>query len=380
MPPATGRLCHDPLTMFSTGRPASGSMPSVIGLVALAVIAVVYPVVAPATQNPLAVFVIPVLIVAALGTWRETAIIGAGSFAVAWVEGALQSDLERSGLAARLGIIAVSWGVAVAVAAERERRLQIANEAAEHALLMSTFASSLVPVPDPPPFADVAVRFRPGDERLRLGGDFFDAIRLPDGSLGYVVGDVCGHGPRAAALGAAVRAGWRAVAHRDPTDPAVWARVLDEVFFAEGSGDQYVTINSGRLDADSLELRYVSCGHPWPILVGEQATQLVPNVNRPLGIRRGPPFAVSTATIPPGATLVVFTDGLYENLHADRRRRSEADVLRYVGARPPIDLDSMLDHFGPDGFDDDVAVLAIGVPATRAATPDGRAARTTIEP
>ena len=56
-----------------------------------------------------------------------------------------------------------------------------------------------------------ASRYRPGRRRSLLGGDFYDVVRSPDGTVHAMIGDVCGHGPDEAALGVALRIAWRAL-------------------------------------------------------------------------------------------------------------------------------------------------------------------------
>ncbi|NEC51686.1 SpoIIE family protein phosphatase, partial [Actinospica acidiphila] len=56
-----------------------------------------------------------------------------------------------------------------------------------------------------------AARYRPGRSRALLGGDFYDVVRTPDGTVHAMIGDVCGHGPDEAALGVELRIAWRAL-------------------------------------------------------------------------------------------------------------------------------------------------------------------------
>ena len=181
-------------------------------------------------------------------------------------------------------------------------------------MLLDVFQDSLVPPPIPPPGVTVATRFIPGDERMLLGGDFFDAIRLPNGDLGYVIGDVCGQGPRAAAFGASVRSGWKTLAHESPDDPLKWVNTLDETFFRLGRhADTFVTLNTGVLSPSSGEMVFVSAGHPWPILISDHVAQVEPHVGPPLGVGLLGRWATTRFRVPTGATLLLYTDGLIGN-------------------------------------------------------------------
>jgi serine phosphatase RsbU (regulator of sigma subunit) len=172
---------------------------------------------------------------------------------------------------------------------------------------------------------------------MQLGGDFYDVLELPDGSLGYIIGDVCGQGASAAALGSAIRAGWKTVAHHSPNDPQGWARSLDVAFFGHGRRSEYVTINTGRIDASGMCV-YVSAGHPWPVRIEADVQMLAPIPNRPLGVEPGAPYECSHAALSTKSTLLLFTDGLYEGKSAHgfraarvqrRRRRPRHHDDRY---------------------------------------------------
>ena len=99
-----------------------------------------------------------------------------------------------------------------AVALAQAQRAQAQQDVAA---LYRRFQASLSPaVSVDAPGISVATLYRPGEGRMLLGGDFIDAVTRPNGSVAAVIGDVTGHGPDAAALGASLRAAWRALALR----------------------------------------------------------------------------------------------------------------------------------------------------------------------
>jgi serine phosphatase RsbU (regulator of sigma subunit) len=350
-----------PRLAFAPRRPADAN-PLVVGLVVVGVLAVLYPLLADRTQHPLAIFVVPIVLAAALGTGRQTAMVAGAAFAIALLEGALEPDLDTSGLLARLFIVVTTAVVGIAVAVQRGRRQQAIDEAHARALLVEAFQSSLTPAPAPPADVSVQVRFRPGDERLRLGGDFVDAIRLPTGQLGYVIGDVCGHGPLAAGFGAAVRSAWKALATVEPNDPVAWVDGLEATFFRLGRhAGTFVTLNTGVLDVAARRLRFVSAGHPWPLLIGDTAEVVSPHVGPPLGVELAGRWQLSEVCVPADATVLLYTDGLTENrMPGGGRAEDEQPLVEYVSRHGRfVDLDELLRHFGPNGFDDDVAVLTL---------------------
>ena len=193
-----------------------------------------------------------------------------------------------------------------------------------------------------------------------LGGDFLDALNLPDGSLGFIVGDVCGHGPDAAALGAALRAGWKTIATHAFDSPPIWVHVLDEAFFGHGRHDTYATVCTGRVAVDG-RVQFVSCGHPWPIVLGREPSVIHPHVTRPLGLRNFEfEVAVTEFELPADTAVLLYTDGLVEN-RLRPATASEQHLLSYLKRNPSLDLDALLEEFGSGGFSDDVAVMTISL-------------------
>jgi serine phosphatase RsbU (regulator of sigma subunit) len=261
-------------------------------------------------------------------------------------------------------IIGVTTCAAIIGSFERERRQRVIDESHSRRLVLDTLQDSLVPAPIPPPRTAVSVRYVPGDERLLLGGDFFDAITLPTGDLGYIIGDVCGHGPRAAAFGAALRSGWKTLATVCPHDPLQWVHGLNDTFFRLGRHDDtYVTLNTGLIELDAQDWRFVSAGHPWPIMITADAvTTVKPAVGPPLGVGIRSGWSESRQPLPEEATLLLYTDGLTDNAapgargHHDGERR----LLEYLDrTRTSFDLDSLLGEFGPNGYHDDAAVMTV---------------------
>ena len=133
------------------------------------------------------------------------------------------------------------------------------------------------------PALELATHYRPGRRRALLGGDFFDAVQRPDGTVHVVIGDVCGHGPDEAALGVCLRIAWRTLVlagragSRHPRARCrtccVAERYADHVFTTVCM----VSLDPGRADA---EIRLA--GHPPPLLLaGGPAEALAPGAARP---------------------------------------------------------------------------------------------------
>ena len=105
----------------------------------------------------------------------------------------------------------------------RERQSHRLADLDEAVTLMEAFERGLAPAPIAPAGFVAVTRYRPAESRMQLGGDFLDAVALADGRLAVLIGDVCGHGPHEAAVGTALRAGWKAIAlGENVTRPTGW--------------------------------------------------------------------------------------------------------------------------------------------------------------
>jgi PAS domain S-box-containing protein len=211
----------------------------------------------------------------------------------------------------------------------------------------------------------VSSRYRPGEERLLLGGDFVDAVTTPGGLLGFCIGDVSGHGPGPAAVGASLRAAWRALALTGD-DPATWHAGLARVFDASATADElFVTMITGVLDAVAGRVTLVCAGHPVPILLADDATLLDVPAGCPLGIPGDPPPPV-TLDLPSRWGLVLHTDGLFEGRAAPglTERLGQDALAAWLSGRVVDDaaLDDLIAHVewaNGAPVDDDVAILLL---------------------
>jgi len=159
-----------------------------------------------------------------------------------------------------------------------------------------------------------ATRYRPGGSRVLLGGDFFDAIELEDGTIRAVVGDVCGHGPDEAALGVALRVAWRALVLAGQA-PDVTLSCLHRVVEAERQQDHiFATVCDIELDPDREHAQLYLAGHPSPLLLaGDEVLELEAEARGPLlGVFDDSKWPANRVELGPEWTLVLFTDGIVE--------------------------------------------------------------------
>jgi serine phosphatase RsbU (regulator of sigma subunit)/anti-sigma regulatory factor (Ser/Thr protein kinase) len=206
---------------------------------------------------------------------------------------------------------------------------------------------------------DSAQRYLPGRRDLGVGGDWFDVIPLSCGRVAFVIGDVMGRGLRAAAAMGQLRTAVRMLAVLDPMPEDV-LRHLDDL--AQGTDEvQLATCVYAVFDPVEGSLSYASAGHPPPLLhePGTPTAVLPQPSGAPLGVG-GVPFESHDVSVPDGARLVLYTDGLVESRDVDID-----DGLRRLGGsveNGSDDLetlcDEVLDRLGrSDDHDDDVALL-----------------------
>jgi anti-sigma regulatory factor (Ser/Thr protein kinase) len=153
--------------------------------------------------------------------------------------------------------------------------------------------------------------YLPGTDEAIVGGDWYDAFRLPDGRIAFSIGDVAGHGLRAAIVMGEVRQAFRAAA-LNPNSPSLVLERANTIVNMRAN-PVMVTAIFGIVDPRDNVVTYASAGHPPPILglPGGGVHQL-PKDGVPLGIVDEVGASDWTFTIPPGALFTLYTDGLIE--------------------------------------------------------------------
>jgi PAS domain S-box-containing protein len=212
------------------------------------------------------------------------------------------------------------------------------------------------------PGLEIAHRYLPASQLREVGGDWFDVVPLPCGRVALVVGDVTGHGLRAAATMGQLRTVARTLITLD-MDPARVLRRLDEAATTanEGAGfGQYATCVCVVLDPVE-RLGTASCaGHVPPVVTApDGSVQLLElPTGAPLGVG-GVPFESVDFALPPGGLLVLCTDGLIER--RDRDLDEGLELLRSTVARQRGGLerscDAVLATLVTGNREDDIAVI-----------------------
>lgn len=180
-----------------------------------------------------------------------------------------------------------------------------------------------------------ATRYQPGGRRALLGGDFFDAVELADGTVRVVIGDVCGHGPDEAALGVALRVAWRTLVLAEQT-PEIALVALERVLRVERNDAPmsvtFATLCDIELAPDLKRAQIRLAGHPGPLLFDGKMVAEAPVAHRspPLGATSGVGVCVANVIdLEPDWTMLAFTDGLVEaRVGRDGDRLDTAGLVR----------------------------------------------------
>ncbi|GAQ50357.1 PAS domain S-box protein [Streptomyces acidiscabies] len=196
-----------------------------------------------------------------------------------------------------------------------EDELQALYEQQRHIAL--TLQRSLMGTPPAIPGLATASRYLPATQGAGVGGDWFDLIPLGAGRVGILIGDVMGRGLEAAAVMGQLRAAAHALA-KTGMEPRQLMQDLDAIVADLGQPEQLVTCCYLVLAPDTGEVTLCSAGH-LPALLADPAggvRELEAPTSAPLGVG-GVPHEQTRTAVPPGAALVLYTDGLIETPGSD---------------------------------------------------------------
>ncbi|MGJ5751773.1 serine phosphatase RsbU (regulator of sigma subunit) [Streptomyces puniciscabiei] len=257
--------------------------------------------------------------------------------------------------------IVVALAGAAGIAIENVRLFERIRVGAEQ------FQRLLLPtLPDLRPFTAAAI-YRPAAEPSQLGGDWYDAIPLPDGAVAVVIGDVAGHDLQAAAAMAATRNMLRALVFDQNSPPGAVLARLDRALETLTS-PRVTTTTLARIEPEepAWRLRWSTAGHVPPLLITREhhVAYLLGEPGLPLGVDTGQPRPDHSRVLPPEATVVFFTDGLIEHPGhpVDESLRELAGLAAAHAALPlPEFVQALADQHPSDGHDD-MAILAVRTP------------------
>ncbi|MEU9160450.1 SpoIIE family protein phosphatase [Streptomyces sp. NPDC048424] len=228
------------------------------------------------------------------------------------------------------------------------------------------------------PGLELAALYRPAARHDMVGGDWYDAYPLPPapgddstGSLAVTVGDITGHDMKAAALMGQVRSMLRQADRDHPgKDPALILSALEHACRALDipAGGTLVHAHLRPAQHGHWHLNWTTAGHPPPLLATPNATVQRLTAHDVLlhpALPAGPRTSHSLR-LPPGSTLLLYTDGLIETRHEDIEQNIERLAHHLAETPPTTPLDTMLrtlhDTIATPQAEDDTVLLAVRLP------------------
>lgn len=217
--------------------------------------------------------------------------------------------------------------------------------------------------------------YRPGRRRSLLGGDFYDAVELDDGTLHVIIGDVSGHGPDEAALGACLRVAWRTLILARQSPDATLALLQQVLLHERHAPAIFATLCMLSIapDREHAELRVA--GHPPPVLVDDAGLRCIEakHVSPPLGFVEDGGWRGNPLRFAGDWAMLLYTDGLIDGRvgngserFGEQRlvdmleRRGAGDVAQLADASPLLDeLVSEVEQLHGDDLPDDVAMVVV---------------------
>ncbi|MCT9007692.1 PP2C family protein-serine/threonine phosphatase [Streptomyces rhizosphaerihabitans] len=219
-------------------------------------------------------------------------------------------------------------------------------------------------MPSAPGF-DVAVQYAPACYGLNVGGDWYDAFKLPDDCIGLSIGDVQGHNIEAAAFMGQVRVGLRALASVT-SDPGELLARTNDLILSIGT-DLFATCTFMRLDPATGVMESARAGHipcVWATADGKSGIT-EDEGGPPLGIEAGMQYPVTRHRLTTGGVFVLLTDGVVEGPSMTVDEGLD-QVVRLAGIAAVAGLSAgslaaaVIRGAERVGHEDDAAVLVVG--------------------
>ncbi len=206
----------------------------------------------------------------------------------------------------------------------------------------------------------VSACYVPAASGIDVGGDWYDVVKVDDQRVLLLIGDVSGHGLRAATTMASLRHAALAYATQDSAPATVLAKLSD--FVNSFKHDYFATVLCALIDVQAHTVTVASAGHMAPLVIdGDDGRYVEFEVDVPIGVEHESNYHETVVTVPSNATLVAFTDGLIE------RRGEVLDVglerLRDAATGTDLSLEELLSGLARDlasaEHHDDTAIVGI---------------------
>jgi len=229
---------------------------------------------------------------------------------------------------------------------------------------------------------EIAALYRPARE---VGGDFYDVIPLPDGQVGFVIGDVTDKGVPAALVMAATRSVLRASAQR-LIDPAVVLERVNEHLCPDMPAKMFVTCLYGVLQPETGRFRFANAGHDLPYVKTAQGSVELRARGMPLGLMTGMEYEEKETVLAPGDSLLLHSDGVVEAHDQNGQMfgfpRLKEAVAHHPGGGELIELvlADLREHTGPGAEqEDDITMLTLARSPGSTAVEDAARTRQLVE-
>src|SRR5918997_2122391 len=310
----------------------------------------------------------------------------------AFEEGA-ESNLPALVLASGLGLSLLIFGITLLVVRSRtraertSRELALANRelgsyyhSVEQELGRARSIQHALLPKDLPRLADwkITYHYQPARE---VGGDFYDFLRLEEGRLGIVIGDVSGKGMAAALVMANTQSVLRAIARRGNVPPGEVLAEANEILQAYIPSGTFVPCFYGVLEPETGRLVYANAGHDPPCERHDSQVDELRARGMPLGLMSGMVYEEKVAVLAAGDGLLFYSDGLVEahdpegEMFGFPRLRKLALAHDTDGGEELVDyLLTELTRFTGEDHDqeDDITLVTLERASTRVHKPSAR--------
>jgi serine phosphatase RsbU (regulator of sigma subunit) len=289
------------------------------------------------------------------------------------VESGAQDYLVKGKVDGGLLSRAIRYAVGRRHAEDVDQQLRVAEILAEE---NARLQRGLVPHPTvTDPSLWIAASYLPGRRRALLGGDFYDAVQTGDGRLDVIIGDVSGRGPDEAALGANLRIAWHALTQAGTPGDRILPTMQQMIERERQAETAFATLCSLEIHAHERTLTVRRAGHPAPLLISGTSIKSLPldGGGPPIGMFDGGQWPGSQFELPPGWSILLYTDGVIERRNVSGGLLGEDGLRRLIGdyidrvpdwpAEPHsllAEVVTRVRELHPDELSDDVAMVLLG--------------------
>ncbi len=223
--------------------------------------------------------------------------------------------------------------------------------------------------------------YRAGRARSVIGGDFYDVVLAPSGTVHAIVGDVCGHGPDEAALGALLRVSWRALVLAGVDEPQLLPKLQQVLVSERHDPTLFTTVCTLAIRPASPheagELLVRVAGHPPPMSLLGGPQPVAPPIGLPLGISPVATWESARVSLATSWALLLYTDGLIEGHGPEPGERLwEEGLLGLLDQERDTDLERLparlverAQELNGGPLVDDVAILLLSIDAAASDAP-----------